>query len=186
LDGRGAPGSDGFTTAIEALYGMAYTIKMRRKVAGGPDYVVGKLGARYWVEEDRDMDAVSKEDWLWTLQIRTPDFIRQTAREEAVTALLGKGKGERVRAVALIGLEEGRCVQVLHVDTYERERDNRAHEGPGGAPWPRIPRATPRALSRRPPAYPARAVANPAPTPCSSPLTERPAPPSRSGLFSRG
>ena len=48
IEGRGAPGGEGFEIAIGALYGMAFTVKMTRKMAGLGDYAVSKLEARWW------------------------------------------------------------------------------------------------------------------------------------------
>ena len=47
ITGKGAPGSDTFQDAIGALYGVAFTIKMTRKVAGR-DYKIAPLEGLYW------------------------------------------------------------------------------------------------------------------------------------------
>jgi len=121
IDGKGAPGGDAFTSALEALYAMAYTVKMRRKSAGGPDYVVAKLETLYWTEDDQSMDRIPKEDWSWRMQIRVPEFVTAAELSEAVGVLRDRGKTERVRDVDLQTLAEGPCVQMLHVGPYENE-----------------------------------------------------------------
>jgi hypothetical protein len=45
IDGTGKPGSDTFQRAVEAMYSMAFTMKMTRKAKGLGDYVVCKLEA---------------------------------------------------------------------------------------------------------------------------------------------
>ena len=47
ITGQGAPGGDAFVQKVGALYGVAFTVKMRNKSAG-QDYVVAKLEGLWW------------------------------------------------------------------------------------------------------------------------------------------
>jgi hypothetical protein len=123
IDGQGAPGGTLFQASIEALYGMAYTIKMTRKFAGAQDYAIGKLEGRWGDDSASDFSRLPRDQWRWQLLIRTPDFVKPDELDRAVTALLKRGKGEDVRRVRLTPLTEGRCVQMLHVGPYEREAE---------------------------------------------------------------
>ncbi len=61
-------------------------------------------------------------EWRWRALIRTPDFIAAPDVESAVAELERKGKaGGAVRRVQLQRLEEGECVQMLHVGPYASE-----------------------------------------------------------------
>jgi hypothetical protein len=117
IDGRGEPGGEEFQTAIGALYGIAFTIKMTRKMEGLGDYVVCKLEALWW-DTDRP-----RSDWSWKMMIRTPDFVGKADLKSAAAKLVEKNKGEGADRVKLEKLEEGRCVQMLHVGPYEREHE---------------------------------------------------------------
>jgi hypothetical protein len=119
ISGQGAPGGDAFSTRIGALYGMAFTVKMTRKFAGLQDYTVNRLEAQYLV--DGDPAAIPKEQWRWKLLIRTPDFIKPADLKKAAATLLKRGKPPEVNEVNLERIDEGRCVQMLHVGPYERE-----------------------------------------------------------------
>jgi hypothetical protein len=121
ISGQGAPGGDLFTASIGALYGAAFTIKMTRKFAGQQDYAVCKLEGQWWSELAADFARLPKDQWLWKLLIRTPDFIKDDDLRQAVAVLLKRGKGEDVKRVRLESLVEGRCVQMLHVGPYEKE-----------------------------------------------------------------
>ena len=129
IDGRGEPGGEVFTAAIGALYGAAFTIKMARKFGGRQDYAVSKLEGLWFLDPAEPPPA--RDDWRWKLLIRTPNFITGREREKAVDALLAKGKPAEVRGVALETIDEGRCVQMLHVGPYDREAESialmRAH-----------------------------------------------------------
>jgi hypothetical protein len=122
ISGQGAPGGDCFTASIGALYGAAFTLKMTRKFAGLQDYAVCKLEAQWWTQPERaDFATVPKDQWLWRLMIRTPEFIGEQDLKQAVAVLLKRGKPEDVRRVRLEKLAEGQCVQILHVGPYDRE-----------------------------------------------------------------
>lgn len=122
IAGKGEPGGEEFQDRVGALYSMAYTIKMTRKFEGLQDYAVCKLEAQWWVEgEPEDFATVPKDQWQWKLLIRTPDFITQADLDKAVAALTKKGKSPTVKDVVLETIDEGRCVQMLHVGPYDRE-----------------------------------------------------------------
>jgi hypothetical protein len=124
VTGRGAPGSQEFSSKIGALYGMAYTIKMTRKFSGMQDYAVCKLECQYWIDGDNiDFASTPQEQWNWKFLMRTPDFIEEDDLENAVKKLLAKGKEPEVKQVRLESLSEGLCVQALHVGSYDRERE---------------------------------------------------------------
>jgi hypothetical protein len=120
IEGRAAPGTDDFQDRIGALYSVAYTVKMTRKFGGRRDYTVGKLETQY-AEPDGPM-----EDLWWRMLIRTPDFVAEAELEHAATVLIEKGKTEAVRDVALHAIDEGDCVQMLHVGPYDAADGTRA------------------------------------------------------------
>jgi len=116
IDGSGAPGGDTFQAMMGAIFGVAYTLKMTVK-ADGRDYKVCPPEG-LWPNADAD---VPKEQWTWTLLVRTPDFITADDLAAAKQKLLDKGKGPEVEDVELRTLNEGSCVQVLHVGPYNTE-----------------------------------------------------------------
>jgi hypothetical protein len=121
IDGAGKPGAPEFQACVGALYAAAYTIKMTRKFGGQQDYAVCKLEAQWWAGQDNDFSRVPPEQWQWKLMIRTPDFVQQEELDKAVAALLERGKdGDVVSRVRLQRIDEGRCVQMLHVGPYDK------------------------------------------------------------------
>jgi len=58
IDGKGKPEtSQEFQSAIQALYGVSYTLKFGRKKAGlGPDYTIGPLEGLWWMKGGEDFD----------------------------------------------------------------------------------------------------------------------------------
>ena len=121
IDGKGEPGGEAFSAAVGALYSVAYTVKMARKFAAR-DYAVAKLEGLWWTERPtRHFMETPRSDWHWKLMIRTPDFVTQDEVAGAIEAQVLKGKSPIVRAVHLERIDEGRCVQVLHVGAYADE-----------------------------------------------------------------
>ena len=120
ISGQGAPGSNSFSEAIGALYGIAFTVKMTRKLAGKRDYTVSKLEG-LWPDFSAGPVMPEKDKWNWQMLIRTPKFVTEKEITQAISVLLKRGKGVEVQRVRLELLEEGLCVQALHVGPYEDE-----------------------------------------------------------------
>ena len=124
ITGQGAPGGERFTACIGALYGAAFTIKMTRKFAGKQDYAVCKLEGQWFFKGD--LAKIPRDKWKWKLMIRTPDFISQKDLKAAVATLLKRGKSREVEEVELETIDEGQCVQMLHVGPYDKECETTA------------------------------------------------------------
>jgi hypothetical protein len=123
IDGHGDPNiAQEYKDAIEALYGVAYTIKFKSKQELDKDYTVPPPEGLWWAE---DMDSFTtsqdKSKWDWTMMIMQPEWITQAMVEEAV-ATVDKKKG--LPALSRLRLEtyhEGLSVQILHIGSYEDE-----------------------------------------------------------------
>jgi hypothetical protein len=113
IDGSGAPGGSEFQACVEALYSVAFTVKMARKSAGR-NYAVCKL------------EGLWPDARTWCLLIRTPDYITKENLDAAVGKLIHKGKHAPVEAVRLLPLREGWCVQAAHLGPYCRESETLA------------------------------------------------------------
>jgi hypothetical protein len=122
IDGHGDPNtSSAFVEAIETLYPVAYRLKFASKRDVGRDYVVPPLEGLWWADDmDSFTAARDKSRWDWTLMLMVPDWIDQamvtTAVEQAQARRLARAEGVRLEV-----LSEGRCVQTLHVGSYDDE-----------------------------------------------------------------
>ncbi|MDO8751689.1 MAG: GyrI-like domain-containing protein [Dehalococcoidia bacterium] len=125
MEGKGAPGSPAFAQAIEALYGLAYTLKFASKTAG-QDYKVSGLEGLWWFPEGHTTPTSAPPGtWRWNLIIRVPDFVSQDQLAQAKASLAAKNKGgDLLPQVRLETIEEGPCVQMLHVGPYDQEAEN--------------------------------------------------------------
>lgn len=123
IEGQGEPGGEMFQASVGALYSMAFTIKMTRKAAGLGDYVICKLEALWWSDQGDDFAQLPPGQWQWQLIIRTPDCVTPLDLEGAVAAILKKGKAPGVDRVCMTDLDEGQCLQMIHIGPYEKEHE---------------------------------------------------------------
>lgn len=133
IDGHGDPNtSPAFAEAIETLYPLAYNLKFSSKRELDRDYVVPPLEGLWWAD---DMDtftvARDKSRWDWTLMLMVPDWIGHNLFATAVEQVGAKSRPQRLDEVRWESLSEGRCVQTLHVGSFDDEADVLAemHDG---------------------------------------------------------
>lgn len=124
--GKGDPNEEGgvYQQAIGLLYGVAYTLKMCRKagyeIDGYFDYVVPPLEG-FWYQEGADgVDFAHKNAFCWISVIRVPDFVTRADFDWAVAEATRKKKQD-FSAVEFLTVDEGLCVQMLHVGAYDDE-----------------------------------------------------------------
>jgi hypothetical protein len=123
INGQGDPNtSPAFAEAVAALYPVAYKIKFASKINVGRDYVVPPLEGLWWAEDMSLFTAArDKSRWSWTLLIMVPDWIGAdlflAAKEQSGT----RKPAARLADVRLETLSEGRCVQTLHVGSFDAE-----------------------------------------------------------------
>lgn len=125
VDGHGDPNTaPEYAEAVGALYPVAYTIKFASKRDLGRDYVVPPLEALWWAD---DMDAFTtardKSRWDWTAMIMVPDWITADLFDDAVATSAAKRRPPGLDRVRLERLDEGRCVQTLHIGPYDAEAE---------------------------------------------------------------
>ena len=122
IDGHGDPNtSPAFAEAIETLYPIAYKLKFASKRDLGRDYVVPPLEGLWWAD---DMNAFLNRDasqWDWTLLLLVPDWIDQAMVDAAVEQVAAKDPPVRLGDVRFELLDEGLCVQTLHIGSFDDE-----------------------------------------------------------------
>ncbi|MBH0123388.1 GyrI-like domain-containing protein [Rhodococcus sp. CX] len=125
IDGHGDPNSSpAFAEAVEALYPVAYKVKFASKRDLGRDYVVPPVEGLWWAEDiDSFTSARDKSRWNWTLMVMVPDWIGREEFTAAVDQAGAKNRPARLDNVRLETLSEGKCVQTLHVGSFDDEAD---------------------------------------------------------------
>ncbi|MEI6709844.1 MAG: GyrI-like domain-containing protein [Actinomycetota bacterium] len=122
IDGRGDPNtSESFKNGVEALFGVAYTIKFVYGKANGQDFVVAPLEALWWADDWSDFKSRNKERWYFTLMIMVPDWVTKKIVAQAVDSLKQKKSNPTMAEPRLDKYSDGKSVQVLHVGSYDNE-----------------------------------------------------------------
>ena len=120
VDGHGDPNtSAAYRSAVESLYAAAYTIKFACK-ARGRDFVVMPLEGLWSAPDPESFVARRKDEWDWTMMIMVPDFIDGEALDAARPRVAEK-LGTVPDSLRLERLEEGLCLQAMHVGSYDDE-----------------------------------------------------------------
>lgn len=125
VDGRGDPNtSPAFAEAVETLYPVAYAVKFASKRELGRDYVVPPLEG-LWRADDMEAftSARDKSRWDWTLMLLVPDWIAPEMVTDAIARVDAKERPARLGDLRLATLSEGRCVQTLHIGSFDDEAD---------------------------------------------------------------
>ena len=132
-DGRGNPNQEGgeYKKAVEALYALAFTIKMSAKggkaLYGYFEYAVPPLEGLWWMLDEKDTDFFTgKERYCWTSMIRQPEFVTQEVLAWAREEVRRRKPGIDVSQVRLHSFAEGLCVQAMHLGPYEKEPETLA------------------------------------------------------------
>ena len=125
--GKGNPNDETgeYKEAVGLLYAVAYTLKMSAKsgyeMKGFFDYVVPPLEGLWWQQDsDEKIDYSRKDDFNWVSMIRLPDFVSPDDVEWAKQTASEK-KGLDCSKVEFMSLDEGLCVQIMHVGSYDSE-----------------------------------------------------------------
>ncbi|GGP39139.1 GyrI-like domain-containing protein [Saccharothrix coeruleofusca] len=122
VDGHGDPNtSPAYANAVEALYGVAYTIKFASKNTLGRDFVVGPLEGLWRADDPSAFVTRRKDTWQWTMMINQPDWITDDAVRDAIEAVAKKKALPALGDMRVLGLAEGTCAQILHIGAYDDE-----------------------------------------------------------------
>jgi len=124
--GKGNPNeADGaYQQAMRVLYSVAYTLKMSYKtdykIEGFFKYVVPPLEGFWWQEGIDGVDYTNKDAFQWISVIRLPDFITEKDFNWAVETAAKKKKLD-CSSAEFLTIDEGLCVQIMHIGAYDNE-----------------------------------------------------------------
>ncbi|MGX7264662.1 GyrI-like domain-containing protein [Enterococcus crotali] len=127
LSGQGDPNEQQFSEEVSALYAMAYGIRMSVKKG-----LIGKEPFEYtvyplegvWTLSDEAVAAgraFDKADLVYKIMIRQPDFITEEMALANLEQVAKKKPNSNNQNINFETIEEGNCVQMLHVGPYSEE-----------------------------------------------------------------
>ena len=124
--GSGDPNEEGgaYQQAISVLYAVAYTLKMSYKtdyrIEGFYDYVVPPLEGFWWQDGIDGVDYSDESAFHWISVIRLPEFITERDFDWAVETAEKKKKLD-CSSAEFLTVEEGLCVQIMHLGPFDDE-----------------------------------------------------------------
>ena len=121
VDGHGDPNtSEDYRHAVEALFAVSYAAKFLSKRELGRDYVVLPLEGLWSAADWTAFERRAKQDWSWTMLIRQPEWVSTAILDRARDGARAK-RLPALPQVQVQTLDEGLCVQTLHVGSYDDE-----------------------------------------------------------------
>lgn len=127
--GQGDPNEAGgaYQQAVSILYALAYTLKMSYKsdykMEGFFEYVVPPLEGFWWQENLVGVDYSDKSSFNWISVIRLPDFVTEDNFQWAVETA-SKKKNMDCSSAEYLTIDEGLCVQMMHIGPYDKEPES--------------------------------------------------------------
>ena len=130
VSGKGNPNDPFFSEYIQVLYALSYAIKMTLKKTdlkpkGYTDYPVYPLEGVWDINEAAKKNyngTINKDDLVFTLMIRQPNFVTKTFFKEMLALTKQKKKpNDLFEKVHFKKIKEGCCIQMLHIGSYDNE-----------------------------------------------------------------
>ena len=127
VDGKGDPNNnEAFQQAVKILYGLSYVIKMSKMKGNQPegyfDYTVPPMEGLWWVD-DGSFSLTKRDNWVWTLMIRQPDFVTSDVFNWACNQLKNNKPGLLIHGTKFETYTEGLCVQMMHIGPFATESE---------------------------------------------------------------
>ena len=128
IEGNGNPNDEFFADYIAVLYSLSYGIKMSPKQGFAPEnyeeYTVFPLEGVWDIDEKvkkNFMGTLDKNSLVFKLMMRQPDFVTADFALETIEQIKKKKPHPLLEKVKFEAIEDGLCVQMLHVGSYDSE-----------------------------------------------------------------
>ena len=126
IDGQGNPNGEEFAERVKVLYSMAYAVRMMPKGGVTPpgyvEYTVYPLeGIWSLTEKGRKLKELNKDEFLYTIMIRQPEFVIKEVAQRALEKVTKKNPHPFLEQVYFQTSEESLNIQMLHIGPYDEE-----------------------------------------------------------------
>ncbi len=128
IEGEGNPNDPNFAEYIGVLYSLSYAVRMSPKKGLAPtgyfDYSVYPLEGVWDINDEakkRFSGVINKNDLVFKLMIRQPDFVDEAYAQQIIEATKAKKPHPLLDSVRFERAEESACIQMLHKGSYDTE-----------------------------------------------------------------
>jgi hypothetical protein len=129
IKGCGNPNNEDFADRVGVLYSLSYAIRMMPKNGYTPDgyfeYTVYPLeGLWDLTEKGRNKECLDKNELLYTIMIRQPDFVTKEISNKAFEIANKKKPSPLLNEAYFDEIEDGLSVQMMHIGPYDNEKES--------------------------------------------------------------
>ena len=131
IEGKGNPNDDFFPEYIGVLYSLSYAVRMSPKAGIAPkdyfEYTVYPLEGVWDISEEaklKNTGHLDKNSLVFNLMIRQPDFVTDAFAQEIAARTKKKKPHALLENVKFGVIEEGKCVQMMHLGSYDNEPES--------------------------------------------------------------
>jgi len=131
IDGKGNPNDEFFAEYIAVLYSLSYGVRMSPKSGSAPagyyEYTVYPLEGIWDISESAKQNYtgnLDKNSLVFTLMIRQPDFVTDEFAMDIIDKIKKKKPHKLLDKVRFGIMTEGKCVQMMHLGSYDNEQDS--------------------------------------------------------------
>jgi len=126
IEGKGNPNEENFAKNIEVLYNLSYAVKMSYKKPYKPEdyyeYTVYPLEGIWDITDDAKLRGTfTKDELVYKIMIRQPNFVNNEFFEFIKEETMKNKKNPLIKSVNFETIEEGLCIQMLHIGSYDDE-----------------------------------------------------------------
>jgi hypothetical protein len=129
--GKGNPNDDHFPEYIGVLYALSYAVKMSPKKGMAPDnyfdYTVYPLEGVWDIDEEAKENfdgTLDKDTLIFNLMMRQPGFVSEKFAGEVIELTKIKKPHPLLDRVTFETIQEGTCIQMLHLGSYDDEPES--------------------------------------------------------------
>lgn len=129
IKGKGNPNDEHFSEEVGVLYSLSYAVKMMPKSGITPegyfDYTVFPLEGVWDIsEEGKSQNNLNKNELIYTIMIKQPDFVTEEIAIKAIEIVKKKKPHPLLDNVVFNSAQDGLCVQMLHIGAYDDESNS--------------------------------------------------------------
>lgn len=126
ITGKGNPNEEEFSEKIGILYSLSYAVKIMPKKGFTPngyfEYTVYPLeGIWDLSDEGKKEKALNKDELVYKIMIRQPDFVNEEVVDKAFENVKKKSTSSFINDAKFEEIEDGLCLQMLHIGSYDEE-----------------------------------------------------------------
>ncbi|MDO9628545.1 MAG: GyrI-like domain-containing protein [Acholeplasmataceae bacterium] len=126
ITGLGNPNSEEFRAKISALYSLSYAIKMSPKnghlISGYYEYTVYPLeGIWDLTEEGKAKNLLDKNELVYKIMIRQPDFVTEDVFKNILQKLVEKKNIPFLSDIKFEVIQDGNSIQIMHIGSFDDE-----------------------------------------------------------------